>query len=165
MSFTLLIKTEDNDIKTMYENHGHFHPGDSGIDLFIPNDIEIYPGEIKYVDLGIKCQLIDNSNNSLSSYYLYARSSISKTPLMLKNNVGIIDSGYQGNIIAVFQYIINTEDIKDIIKNVELKPYKIKKGTRLVQICSPNLKSLKLDLNGKFKESTRGENGFGSTGL
>ena len=37
------------------------------------------------------------------SYYLYPRSSVStKTPLRLANSVGIIDSGYRGNIKAVF---------------------------------------------------------------
>ena len=34
------------------------------------------------------------------SYYLYPRSSISKTPLRMSNSTGIIDAGYRGEIIA-----------------------------------------------------------------
>ena len=40
------------------------------------------------------------NNDKNIGYYLYPRSSISKTPLILANSVGIIDSGYRGNIKA-----------------------------------------------------------------
>ena len=43
-------------------------------------------------------------------YYLYSRSSTgSKTPLRLSNSVGIIDSGYRGNIKACFDNINNSD--------------------------------------------------------
>ena len=39
-------------------------------------------------------------------YYLYPRSSTgSKTPLRLSNSIGVIDSGYRGNLIACFDNI------------------------------------------------------------
>ena len=62
-------------------------------------------------------------------YYTYARSSISKTPLLLANNVGIIDSGYRGNLIAMF-------------RNLESDDYTIAKQTRMIQICHSTLKLL-----------------------
>ena len=42
------------------------------------------------LDMGIKCEMIDSEGKSIA-YLYYPRSSISKTPLMLANNVGIID--------------------------------------------------------------------------
>ena len=55
-------------------------------------------------------------------YYLYPRSSISKTPLRLCNSVGIIDAGYRGNIMA---FVDNIDEDYDL-------------GTRLFQLCDPN---------------------------
>ena len=37
--------------------------------------------------------------SSLSGYYLYPCSSIVKTPFKVANTVGIIDSGYRGEVI------------------------------------------------------------------
>ena len=85
------------------------------------------------------------------SYYLYRRSSIIKTPLRLANSVGIIDSGYRGDIIACV----------DNIKNV---PYTIEQGTRLFQICGPTLEPIEFKLVTDLSDTQRGEGGFGSTG-
>ena len=85
-------------------------------------------------------------------YYLYPRSSIYKTPLRLSNSVGIIDAGYRGNIMAC-------------VDNHGSEDYTIKKGTRLFQICSPDLKELKFKLSNTLSETSRGEGGFGSTGI
>ena len=86
-----------------------------------------------------------------SSYYLYPRSSISKTGLMLANSTGIIDAGYRGNIIAAFY-------------NNNKEPYTIKPLTRLVQICAPNLENINIKIVDSLSDTIRGENGFGSTG-
>ena len=96
----LLIKPITDTTKALYENHQHYNPGDSGLDLYIPNDIDVYLGETKFIDLEIQCEMINSKKNKNTSYYLYPRSSISKTPLILANQVGIIDAGYRGNIIA-----------------------------------------------------------------
>ena len=39
--------------------------------------------------------MINSKENKNISYYLYPRSSISKTPLILANQVGIIDAGIE----------------------------------------------------------------------
>ena len=86
-------------------------------------------------------------------YYSYPRSSISKTPLLLANSVGIIDSGYRGQIIGAF-------------RNLSIEPYKVEQYTRLLQICAPDLRPFTVELvdNTFFEETLRGEGGFGSTG-
>lgn len=159
-SNTLLIKPENENVKSYYKNHSSYNKGDSGLDLFVPEDIEIKCGETVFVDLQIKCELLDKENKNIS-YYLYPRSSISKTPLILANSVGIIDAGYRGSIKAAVKYIPSYDDIKSDEGSI----YIIKKGTRLFQLCSPDLKELKFKLSNTLSETSRGEGGFGSTGI
>ena len=148
----LLIKTNNEYIKSLYTNHQHYNPGDSGLDLFCPEDIIIGPGETMKIDLQIQCEALhDNIENNNVSYYLYPRSSIIKTPLRLANSVGIIDAGYRGNIIACV----------DNIKNYE---FKIEKGSRLFQICGPTLEPIEIRVINELSNSQRGSGGFGSTG-
>ena len=128
----LLIKPLTDNIKTLYNNHEHFHPGDSGLDLFNPETLTIEPGETKCIDLQIQCEGFNCSNLNLRenvSYKLYPRSSIVKTPLRLSNSVGIIDAGYRGNIMA-------------FVDNIKGEPFTIEKGTRLFQICGPCLERI-----------------------
>ena len=145
----LLIKTENPVLITVYSNHQHYNPGDSGLDLFCPETITIQPGETIKINLQIKCEAIEGDSNL--SYYLYPRSSIIKTPLRLSNSVGIIDSGYRGDIIACV----------DNIKNV---PYEIKQGDRLFQICAGDLSPFEYILVDDLSNTRRGSGGFGSTG-
>ena len=148
----LLIKPTDDYVKTLYNNHEHYHEGDSGLDLFCPEEIVIEPGTTRKIDLQIQCEaLSDLDGDKNVSYYLYPRSSIIKTPLRLANSVGIIDAGYRGNIIACV----------DNIKNIA---FKIEKGTRLFQICGPTLEPIVFRLVEELSNTQRGLGGFGSTG-
>ena len=90
------------------------------------------------------------------SYYMYSRSSTPiKTPLRLANCVGIIDAGYRGHMMALFD-------------NIQQIAHTIKKGDRLVQICSPNITyPIEVEIINSidnFQSSQRGTGGFGSTG-
>lgn len=85
-------------------------------------------------------------------YYVYPRSSIYKTPMRLANCTGIIDAGYRGELMAVF------DNISDI--HYELKAY-----TRLLQACSPDLAPFKVEIvKEDFSKTIRGTGGLGSTG-
>ena len=75
---------------------------DSGFDLYIADhftNIGYNEASPIVINHQVQCALYDDEGNSLP-YYLYPRSSISKKPFRLANNVGIIDSGYRGNLIA-----------------------------------------------------------------
>ena len=126
-------------------------PGDSGVDLFCPDDIVI-PGKSigQTIDFKIVCcrQL---ANGDYGSYYLYPRSSISKTPLRLSNSVGIIDAGYRGHIMAK-------------VDNLSDEAFAIKAGDRLFQICMPDLRGPVIVVGSVEKNTERGSGGFGSTG-
>jgi dUTP pyrophosphatase len=130
---------------------------DAGFDLFVVKDETLNGMDVYKLNHHIKCEMrFYNDNKNVSScYYLYPRSSTgSKTPLRLANSIGIIDSGYRGNIISAFDNISNNE-------------YKISQFQRLTQICSPNITYpmyVKLVSNKELQKSDRGEKGFGSSG-
>ena len=127
---------------------------DAGFDLFVPNAITFEPGETHRIDMGVKCSM--TYNGVPCSYYIYPRSSTgAKTPLRLANSVGIIDAGYRGYLMAVF----------DNIKN---NSWHVGAGDRLLQICSGNLHypifPIIVDSVEELGITERGASGFGSSG-
>jgi len=148
---------------------------DSGFDLFLPTEFSPKTKTEK-IDYKMKAAMFKNmesckvepenqnslkfSNNNPMPYYLYPRSSISKTRVRLANNVGIIDSGYRGNIGAYF-------DIDPSYFNENAEPV-LEKHQRVLQICSNDLSPFKVilvkDIN-QLGRTARGEGGFGSTGI
>ena len=142
----LKIKPFNKDIHKMYENHNHFHQGDSGLDIYIIENQILNPGETIRLKLGISCENLD-----AKSYFLMPRSSLSKTPLRLANSVGLIDAGYRGEIMAA------VDNIKDFAYEVEI-------GQRLFQIVAMDGSAIHFELGDHLSETTRGADGFGSTG-
>ena len=155
MQYILKIKIDEKApefVKEYYLNFKNHHEGDSGIDLIVPYDIPAPDNDIVYtIDHLIQCQLINSETDKDVSYYLYPRSSISKTPFMMANSVGIIDAGYRGNIMAKVRKFGNT--MNTIINT----------GDKLFQICAPDLKSIQVLVVSELSETSRGNDGFGST--
>ena len=52
----LKIKPFSDKVRRFYENHGHFHDGDAGIDLFIVDKQTIAGGETARIHLQIACE-------------------------------------------------------------------------------------------------------------
>ena len=147
----LRIVPDNHEVRELYRDHSTYHEGDSGLDLFFPEEVNIGPRETKLINLKIKCEAWKNANNPETySYYLYPRSSISKTPLRMSNSVGIIDAGYRGNIMAS-------------VDNISDNPFTIESGTRLFQICGPTLSNITFELTDSLSNTSRGTGGFGST--
>ena len=142
----LKIKPLNIKVKKIYENHGHFHEGDSGLDLFIIENQLIKSKETQIIHLGICCENLDGV-----SYLLMPRSSISKTPLRLSNSIGLIDNGYRGEIMA------SVDNIKD-------ESYILEEGQRLFQIVAMDGSPINFCLSDHLSETKRGLGGFGSTG-
>ena len=142
----LRVKPTNEVVRLMYENHGHFHKGDAGLDLFIIDKQVIKPGETSRIKLGISCENMDQK-----PYLLMPRSSISKTPLRLCNAIGLIDAGYRGEIMAA-------------VDNIKQKSYEVEKGQRLFQLVSMDGGPIYFELVDVLSSSERGEGGFGSTG-
>lgn len=85
----------------------------------------------------------------------FARSSISKMPLIMANTTGVIDSDYRGEVIFMFR-ILNPEDITETA-------YKI--GDRIGQLVLVELGDLELKISNKLSDTSRGSGAYGSTGL
>ena len=128
-----------------------FNNEDSGIDIHCCEEhVEVLPQRKRIINLGIKCHLFRDNHNC--AFWLMPRSSISKTPLIMLNSMGLIDSGYRGELKAV---VYNTSD----------ESFFIEKYTRLFQIVNPAMIPFKkVERVYNIEESLRGEGGFGSTG-
>jgi dUTP pyrophosphatase len=133
---------------------------DSGFDLFCAADQKFEGRSImNKLGLGVACAVYKSTQNCVSkedgtpcAYYMYPRSSISKTGLRLANSVGIIDSGYRGELIAM-------------VDNVYESVWPVDAGMRLFQICTPDLSPFsRVELVDELDDTARGAGGFGSTG-
>ena len=144
----LFIKPHNDIAREFYRNHGHFHDGDAGLDLYVLENIHYEPGETKAIKLGISCEPEDGI-----AYYLFPRSSISKTPLRMANSIGLIDGGYRGEIMAVCD-------------NIKSEAYTVEKGQRLFQLVAMDSSPIQYELVEELEMmTTRGAGGFGSTGM
>ena len=163
----LKIHVNNKDLEETYGNKADDHNMnflqneymDSGFDLFTPDRTEFTQSFVtKMVDMQLNTEMLycDVETNILQpcGYYMFPRSSISKTPLILANHTGIIDSGYRGSLIAAFRMLGEG-------------PYVVEKNTRLVQVCHPTLCPIFVMFVRKdeLTDSVRGQGGFGSTGL
>ena len=133
--------------------------GDAGMDLVATEIIKDTPEQITY-GTGIAVEIPKGFVG-----LVFPRSSIRKTGLQLSNSVGVIDSGYRGEIQATFNKIFGSERMYDEMKVKETQPneyYKV--GDRIAQIMIipyPPIEFIEVD---ELSDSERGEGGFGSTG-
>jgi len=183
----MFIKSENVELMKFYTDRIISHNAglcntfpDSGFDLGIPTDLRLYTRTLNNkIPLGVYCamythiQQVDSSDKSVDSsdnkdkavailavpqaYYLYPRSSISKTTLRMSNSLGIIDSGYRGEITAV----VDNVD-KDSWCSIKLNAME-----RYFQLCHPSLMPFRVVMVDNIEElgiTARGDGGFGSTG-
>ncbi len=161
----LVLYTENEDLKLAYMDQIQRHHQkilnepefvDAGFDLFLPQDVWCSSTKVNKLDFQVKCAAVSCSADcqNFTGYYLYPRSSCSNTPLRLANSVGIIDAGYRGNIIGMF-------DLKE-------GEFAAKRMSRYAQICAPDLCPIIVRLAEKESElsgvTMRMSGGFGSTG-
>jgi dUTP pyrophosphatase len=164
--YYVLFLVVDNNLHDWYESRVIQHNAkqtdpyaDSGFDLASPINLSVEENSLLFMDFKVKGAMyksetpIDLNNLDMekytpSAYYLYPRSSISKSSFRLANSVGIIDRGYRGNLGAYFDCKNGTVEV----------------GQRFVQLCSPTLDPFHVVLTDSLSFTERGENGFGSTG-
>ena len=147
--YILEIKVESDDeiINQYYTSLMNKESSDSGVDLVCVEDTVINKNKVGTLNFRIKCQMINTrSEEEYYPYYLYPRSSISKTPLIMANSVGIIDKDYRGNIMGKVRFLPFGDEVE----------YTVEKGTRLFQICSPDLSPLKVRVVNELTKTQRG---------
>jgi len=120
--------------------------GDAGMDLTITSIISETTTDVTY-GFGIALE-IPRGYVGL----VFPRSSVRKYDLSLTNSVGVIDSGYRGEIQATFK------------KTNGLDSFKYNTGERGAQIVILPYPQIKMVESTELSDTERGEGGFGSTG-
>ena len=82
---------------------------------------------------------------------LFPRSSISKTAHSLRNAVGVIDSGYRGEVILKFDINIQNSPVYQV-------------GDRIAQIIIMPYPEVEFEETNELSKTQRGTGGFGSSG-
>lgn len=93
---------------------------------------------------------------------IYPRSSITSTSLMLKNGVGVIDSGYRGEIKFRFMKLPKIDSLSEEELLEHNGVYKI--GERIGQMMILPIPSVYFEVVDELSHTDRGEGGYGSTG-
>ena len=124
------------------------HETDAAADLYAMENQTIGPHTIgNKIRTGVKIQLPEGW-----LAFILPRSSIgAKTPLRLSNSVGLIDSGYRGELGVLYD-------------NISDYPYTINAGDRIAQLLVMPSYRFQAKVVDILADSDRGEGGFGSSG-
>ncbi len=120
------------------------HVGDAGLDLFSVMECVLKGGEARAISTGIQVAIPDG----------YVGLIWDKSGISLKNVhrlAGVVDSGYRG-------------EIKIVLTNLSTEAFSIEKGMKIAQMLVQPIIKVKVVDSEVLDETTRGENGFGSTG-
>lgn len=139
---TLKVKLAPNTPTPAYAKDG-----DAAFDLFLnlEETITLQPDQTIKIGCGIAMEIPSGHFG-----FVVPRSSMAKRNLIMANTVGIIDSGYRGDIITV-------------VRNVGTTPEVLNPGDRLFQMAIVPFAQVKFEVVEELTETARGEGGFGST--
>lgn len=122
-------------------------PGDAGLDLRIREGVTILPQERKVVGTGVKVAIPEGYVG-----LCFPRSGLaSKLGIALSNCVGVIDSGYRGEVGAT---LVNNDTV----------PHMLEKGERVCQLVVVPCVTCAVEVVDSLDETERGTGGFGSSG-
>ncbi len=121
------------------------HPGDAGLDLFSVVDRDLRPGEVFAVPTGIQIAVPaghvglvwDKSGISLKGVHRLA---------------GVIDAGYRG-------------EVQVVLINLGAAPFALRPGMKIAQLLVQPVAAVEVVECEALDDTTRGQGGFGSTGL
>lgn len=125
------------------------HKSDAGLDL-TATDITLEPNDCGQTVVVYHCGLaveIPEGHVGL----LFPRSSIAKKSIFMTNAVGVIDSGYRGEIMAKMHV------------TTDAAPAVYKVGEKFAQLIVMPIPEITVSEVAELSESDRGENGFGSS--
>lgn len=123
------------------------HDTDAGLDLYIPEGqgCLIRPGAVYTIDLGVRVAIPDGYYGQLT-----LRSSAGKSGLAMPNGVGVIDSGYRGNL--------------KVLVTALTEPTMAAVGERICQLIILPMPPVDVKIGVIDDNTDRGVGGFGSTG-
>jgi dUTP pyrophosphatase len=124
------------------------HPGDAGFDLRSIEDVEVGPGERTMVRTGLAVAIPD----AHAGLVLPRSGLATKHGLTLANAPGLIDAGYRGELICSLVNLDRDESVK------------IARGDRIAQLVIVAVREVRPAWVDELPPSSRGDDGFGSTG-
>lgn len=146
-----------------YRDHGpvYAHPGDAGLDIraCITEPLTIYPGESRMIETGLAAWIGSHdmdflASNTVITGLIVPRSGLgSKKGIVIGNLTGVVDEGYTGEIMI------------SVWNRTTENPYTIQPGEKICQMMFVPVFQAGFKIVDEFIDSTtRGANGFGSSG-
>ena len=123
------------------------HAADAGADLQAAENVTIVPYGMKTVRTGVRVAIPKGYVG-----LLFARSSLCQLGVIMANGVGVVDSGYTG-------------EIKVPLFNASPRVIELPVWARIAQLVIVSCELPAFRRVDKLEETERGEGGFGSTGV
>ena len=124
------------------------HPGDAGLDLYSAVASSIDPGERKLIGTGISIELPPNTEGNVRP-----RSGLAlKHGITVLNAPGTIDRGYRGEVGVI---LINHGRVR----------FDVEPGMKIAQLVIAPCLAVDVEEASDLADSSRGQGGFGSTGM
>ena len=147
------------------------HEGDAGLDLCATEDVTLLPQEWRMVGSGVSMAIPKGFVG-----LVMPRSGMGCKGLVLKNGIGVIDSGYRGEI-GLTLHNNNPmhwwDRFKDLIFPTPIRSrgkepkgtIHVRKGDRVAQLLIMTVAHARLVDSKDLDDTERGQGGFGSTGV
>ena len=123
------------------------HAGDAGLDLRSTEDTLIPVGQSKLIRTGLHCEIPDGCVG-----LQFPRSGLGSKGITMRNAVGVIDSGYRG-------------EVRCALWNTTESAFHVHRGDRICQMVVVPYMSCDLEVADELSDSERGSDGHGSTGV
>ena len=124
------------------------HDGDAGMDIYSVEDVIIEPMDWKKVNTGLIMELPKGTEGQVRT-----KSGIAfNNGVFVLNTPGTVDENYRGEVGV-------------ILYNLNKTPFVIKKGQKIAQLVINEVCYCKTKQVTSLSSTSRGEGGFGSTGL
>lgn len=146
MSKSLKVKIKKLDPRAVTPFYAS--PGDACMDLTAISEAIVEDSGYGYAEYGTGLAFEVPENHAM---LIFPRSSISNQGLILSNSVGVVDSGYRGEVKLRFKYIKGAN--------------KYSVGDRIGQFMIIPRPIMELEEVEELSETERGSGGFGSTNV
>jgi dUTP diphosphatase len=124
------------------------HAGDAGLDICSAEELVLQPGQRSMVSTGFAMALPVGY-----AAFVQPRSGLAaRNGISIANTPGLIDCHYRG-------------EVKVILINLGREPFEIKRGDRIAQMVIQRVEAARIEPSDELDQTTRGQGGFGSTGV
>ena len=145
------LKTATASVKIPAYAHGPEE--DAGMDLHADENVWLYPNEPILVKTGLFIELPPGYEAQVRT-----RSGLAlKHGISVLNSPGTIDPSYRGEIGVILNW--------NGYRQVADQPFVVEKGMRIAQMVVSKYQQISFEQADALSDSSRGEGGFGSTGV